>query len=44
MIKKIELLYQIAELENRVTWLEGRIDKLEQAKKVRKVKKDEGKK
>lgn len=38
MIKKIELLYQIAELENRVTWLEGRIDKLEQAKKVRKVK------
>lgn len=43
MIKKIELLYQIAELENRVTWLEGRIDKLE-AKKVRKVKKDEAKK
>lgn len=43
MIKKIELLYQIAELENRVNWLEGRIDKLEM-RKVRKVKKDEARK
>lgn len=43
MFKKIELLYQIAELENRVNWLEGRIDKLEM-RKVKKVKKDEARK
>ena len=44
MIKKIELLDRIAEVEGQILWLEGRVDKLEQAKKVKKVKKDEGKK
>lgn len=43
MIKKIELLSRIAEVEGQILWLEGRIDKLE-AKKVKKVKKDEARK
>lgn len=43
MIRKIELLNRIAEVESQILWLEGRIDKLE-AKKVKKVKKDEARK
>lgn len=44
MIRKIELLSRIAEVESQILWLEGRIDKLEHSKKVKKVKKDEVKK
>lgn len=40
MIRKIELLARIADIDNRLMWLEDRVEKLEK-KKVRKVKKDE---
>ena len=41
MIRKIELLARIADIDNRVMWLEDRVEKLEK-KKTRKGKKDEG--
>lgn len=37
MIRKIELLARIADIDNRLMWLEDRVEKLEK-KKTRKVK------
>lgn len=42
MISKKELLSRLAEVENHVLWLDGRIDKLEEKlKRVKKEKKDD---
>lgn len=38
MIKKIELLGRICELESQLMYLEDRLEKLEKPKKVKKVK------